>query len=98
MNGEQKLLVAGSIVIGVGVLNAVNQQKVLTPVLLGGLTFVILLSLLAAFSTQAASLAGDLALLAAASSLLIELPGILNGVQKQTAALSTPPHQSNNPQ
>lgn len=99
MNGEQKILIGGLIVVAIGV-TKVSQQNtqqqgqpsILSPVLIGGLTFIVLLALFASINPQASNVAGNFALLAAGSSVLLDLPGVLQTLQASPLATNFPGH------
>lgn len=99
MNGEQKILIGGVIVLSVGLTKTIQQNKQFTPVLIGGLTFIVLLALLATINPGAQDLAGNFALFVAATSVFVDLPGILNTIQNTPLATQTKiASKSNNPQ
>jgi len=64
MNINRKIIFAGFLLICGGIVRSVNAKKKLTPVLVGGYIFVLLLSILDAFGGYFSEISGALALLA----------------------------------
>lgn len=71
---NKKVVVAAVIITGSGVVNAWTNQKPITPVIIGGYIFVLVLAVMDAFGGPLADLAGALAMLAALYVLLTEFP------------------------
>jgi hypothetical protein len=70
--GERKILIAGSVIILLGVANRFLQQKPLDTPIIGGLALILLLAGLAATGPGPAELAGDFAMLALVAVILVE--------------------------
>lgn len=80
MNGEKKIIIAGVVVLVFGISKAALDKKPLDVPLIGGLSFILLLSLLSAFSESLSDLAGNFALLGMATVLLIDGPEVIGQV------------------
>jgi hypothetical protein len=91
MNGEKKIIIAGVVILVFGIGKAALDKKPLDVPLVGGITFILLLSLLSAISEPFSDLAGDFALLGMTAVLLIDGPQVLQQVNKQqTTGASVP--------
>lgn len=75
------ILVGGSIIIAVGVANAVINNRPKTPVFAGGVGFLLLASLLDAAGGQAARFATAIVGLATATVLIVEGPALIQAIQ-----------------
>lgn len=83
MNGEQKIIIAGVVILVIGIGKAALDKKPLDVPIVGGVTFVLLLSLVSALGPALSNLAGDFALLGMATVVLVDAPEVINAVQKQ---------------
>lgn len=81
--GERKIIIAGVVILAFGLTKAALDKKPLDVPIVGGLSFVLLLSLLSAFSSSASNLAGNLALLGMTTVVLVDGPEVLNALNKQ---------------
>ena len=90
MSGEQKLVVAGVALIAIGIGKASLQHKPIDKPIIGGLAAVLLLATLSLFGEDAADLAGNLALIAVLSALLIDGQPLLDALQKVTGTTPKP--------
>lgn len=82
-----QILVAGGVILSLGVIRAVGHNTGLSKPVLGATVFVLLLSLLEAFgNAQLNRVLGAIALLAMFTVATFELPAILSMVQGHTGA------------
>ena len=81
MQPNGTILVGGSIIIAVGVANAVINNRPKTPVFAGGVGFLLLASLLDAAGGQAARFATAIVGLATFTVLIVEGPSLLSALQ-----------------
>lgn len=84
---NKKIIVAAVVITGSGVVNAWQAQKPITPVILGGYIFILILAVLDMFGGPVSDLASALAMLAATYVLLTEFPWskIIGLVKPETA-------------
>lgn len=80
MNGEQRILVAGGLILVIGTVSSYQKKKPLDKPIIGGLTLILLLAGLAALGSGPAELAGQFALLALVAVILAEGVPILKSV------------------
>lgn len=83
---NQKIVVAVIIIGGSGIVHAIVNKTVITPVILGSYIFLLVCSVIDIFGGPASQFAGALALLAATYILLTEFPwsqiiGLVQGKQ-----------------
>lgn len=71
---NKKIVVAGVVIIGTGILKAATGGKALTPVFIGGYIFIFLLAIADAFGGVASQFSGALAMIAMLSILLTQFP------------------------
>jgi hypothetical protein len=71
---NKKIIIATVVIAGSGVLNAWQNKKPITPVILGAYIFVFILAILDMFGGQLSTLAGALAMLAVVYILIHEFP------------------------
>jgi len=91
MNGEKRIIIAGVVLLVFGVSRAALHQQPLDKPLVGGIAFVLLLSLVSAFGPSLSYLAGNFALLAMVVVLLADGPQLLQAAgQVQTKGLGSP--------
>ena len=83
MNGEQKIIVAGVTLLVFGVGKAALDKKPLDRPFVGGLVFILLLSLVSAFGPALSNLAGNFAVLGLVTVLLIDGPEVIQEANKQ---------------
>lgn len=81
MQANKSILVGGMIIIGVGVIRAATNNKPETPVLAGGVAFLLLASLLDALGPGPSKLATALVALAATTVVITELPSVYSASQ-----------------
>jgi hypothetical protein len=93
MNGEQKIIVAGVVILVFGIGKAALDKKPLDVPLIGGIAFILLLSLVSAFGQSASSIAGNFALAGMTIVLLVDGPEVVQTAQK----VYTPPAQTKGP-
>jgi hypothetical protein len=89
MSGEKKIIIAGVVILIFGVGKAALDKKPLDSPFIGGLAFILLLSLVSALSEAASNLAGDFAILGMITVLLVDGPAVLQEIptiQKASAA------------
>lgn len=84
---NKKIIVAAVVITGSGVVNAWSNSKPITPVILGGYIFILVLAVMDMFGGPLADLSGALAMLAALYVLLTEFPWskIIGLVKPETA-------------
>ena len=75
--GEKKIIIAGSIILVVGVVSAAANKKPLDKPIVGGLGVMLILGVIAAGGTRAAAFAGDFAMLALLAVLLAQAGTLL---------------------
>lgn len=75
------ILVGGLIIIGVGAVSAIVNNRPETPVFAGGVSFLLLASLLDAIGGKAAKLATALVVLATTTVVLVEGPALFQALQ-----------------
>jgi hypothetical protein len=75
------ILVGGSIIIAVGYVNAVINNRPKTPIFAGGVGFLLLASLLDAFGGNAAKFATAIVGLATFTVLIVEGPSLIAALQ-----------------
>lgn len=83
MNGEAKILVAGVVILAFGIGKAALDGKPLDKPIVGGLAFILLLSLVSAFSEPLSNLAGDFAVLGLITVVLVDGPEVIGQLNKQ---------------
>lgn len=81
MQANKNILIGGIIIIGVGVIRAATNKKPETPVLAGGVAFLLLASLLDALGPGLSKIATGLVALAATTVVVTELPGVYTASQ-----------------
>lgn len=86
---NKKIIVAAFVIVGSGVVNGFMQKKAITPIILGGYIFVLVLALIDMFGPPLSTLASALAMLAVVMILLTEVPwntilGALQGKRSGT--------------
>lgn len=69
-----QIIVATGVIMGSGVINAIIKNKPVTPVVIGGYVFMLLLSILDLFGGDMSKLASALAMLAMLYVLIYEFP------------------------
>lgn len=79
--GNKKILIAGSIILGLIAVRSWSTGKPATTPMEGGLVALVLLALLAAFGEKPALLAGNLAMLVALTTIFTTVPSIAARVQ-----------------
>lgn len=78
---NSQIIIAGSVITGIGALHAIIAKKPLSTAIQGSIVFISLMAILQALSPSGwGKLASSLATLAAAVSVLIELPEILKAL------------------
>jgi hypothetical protein len=82
MNPTQVILAGSAIIITVGVVNALNKNKPLTPVFAGGIGILLIASLLQAFGGQAEKLAEGFVGLATTAVILTDGPALFDALKK----------------
>lgn len=90
MSGEQKIIVSGVVIIVFGTLKAALNKKPLDVPIVGGVVFVLLLSLVSAFGPALSNLAGNFALLGMLTVLLVTGPEVLAQFNKQATVGAAP--------
>lgn len=91
MNGEQKILIAGVVILAIGIGKAALDKKPIDKPIVGGVTFVLLLSLVSALGPALSDLAGDFALLGMATVVLVDAPEVIGAITKQQTTGATVP-------
>jgi len=81
VRANKNILIGGVIIIGVGVIRAATNKKPETPVLAGGVAFLLLASLLDALGPGPSKLATALVALAATTVVVTELPSVYSAAQ-----------------
>lgn len=81
MQANKSILVGGMIIIGVGVIRAATQKKPETPVLAGGVAFLLIASLLDALGPGPSKVATALVALAATTVVITEIPSVYSASQ-----------------
>lgn len=71
---DRKIVAATAVIVASGVVNAWTSKKPITPVILGGYVFMLVLSLLEMFGGDTAKLADALAMLAVTYVVIAEIP------------------------
>jgi hypothetical protein len=71
---NKKIIIATVVIAGSGVLNAWQNKKPITPVIMGAYIFVFVLAIMDMFGGQLSTLAGAFAMLAVVYVLLTEFP------------------------
>jgi hypothetical protein len=71
---DTKIIVAGFVIGGSGVINAIINNKPLTPILIGSYVLVLVLAITQSFGGPIATLSDALAMLAMLYVLLVEFP------------------------
>lgn len=71
---NKKIVVAGVVIIGTGVIKAATSGGKLTPVFIGGYIFIFLLAIADAFGGPLSEFSGALAMIAMLSILLTQFP------------------------
>ena len=95
MNGEKKIIIAGVVILVLGISKAAIDKKPLDVPLVGGIGFILLLSLISAFSDSASNLAGDFAILGMVTVLLVDGPAVIQA--GQTIQAGQPPTKTAGP-
>lgn len=91
MQPNKTILIGGMVIIGVGLIRAATNNKPETPVLAGGVAFLLVASLLDALGGGPAKLATALVALAATTVVITEAPGIFqasNNVLKKAQSVN----------
>lgn len=92
MNGEAKIIIAGTVILAFGIGKAALDKQPLDKPIVGGLVFILLLSLVSAFSEPLSNLAGDFAVLGLITVVLVDGPEVLDQLNKQVGkGVSTAP-------
>lgn len=81
MQPNKGILVGGLIIIGVGAVSAIVNNRPETPVFAGGVGFLLLASLLEAIGGKAAKLATALVGLATVTVILVEGPALFQAIK-----------------
>jgi len=81
VQANKSILVGGMIIIGVGVIRAATQKKPETPVLAGGVAFLLIASLLDALGPGPSKVATALVALAATTVVITEIPSVYSASQ-----------------
>lgn len=82
MNGDQKIILAGSALLVIGVSKASLDKKPIDKPIIAGLSIMLLLATIAFFGPDAADFAGTLALVALVGALLADGQQLLNALQQ----------------
>lgn len=78
---NKAILIGGMVIIGVGVIRAATNNKSETPVLAGGVAFLLIASLLDALGPGPSKIATALVALAATTVIVTEAPGVFTATQ-----------------
>jgi hypothetical protein len=81
MQTNNTILVGGLLIISIGFINAVVNNRPKTPVFAGGVGFLLLASLIDSFGGQAAKLATSIVGLATVTVLIVEGPALVTALQ-----------------
>lgn len=91
MQPNKTILIGGMVIIGVGLIRAATNNKPETPVLAGGVAFLLVASLLDALGGGPAKFATALVALAATTVIVTEAPGVFqasNNVLKKAQSVN----------
>lgn len=80
MQPNKTILIGGAVIIGIGVIRAATNKKPETPVLAGGVAFLLLASILDALGPGPSKVATALVALAATTVVITELPSVYSAV------------------
>lgn len=81
MGANKTILIGGFLIIGIGVVNAAANKKPETPILAGGLTFILLASVLDALGPGPSKVATALVGLATTTVVISEGGGLVKAIQ-----------------
>ena len=81
MQPNKTILIGGAVIIGVGLIRATTGNKPETPVLAGGVAFLLLASILDALGPGPSKIATALVALAATTVVVTEAPGVFTATQ-----------------
>lgn len=85
MQPNKTLLIGGMVIIGVGIIRAATNNKPETPVLAGGVAFLLVAALLDALGPGPSKIATALVALAATTVVVTEAPGVFAATQNVLA-------------